>query len=122
MADFKSYMEKLSPELKEKYGDVKNATEFVMAELYDDEELMDEELNNVAGGRVPLALMASSSARFRCACGSDAIMAALPSHFKLLVCPTCYENGTKVPLCPTCSSKMILDSAAAKLSCPKCSA
>ena len=55
MADFKEHMKKLTPEKKEQLGDSKNSTEYIMNEIYSDEELLDKELNMVSGGVKPAA-------------------------------------------------------------------
>ena len=50
MSDFKKAVEKLSGKKKEQLGDSRNSTEYIMKEIYSDEELLDEELNMVSGG------------------------------------------------------------------------
>ncbi len=114
MSNFKMYMESLSPEIRAKYADVTNATEFIMAELYNDEELLDEELNKVTGG-------SAAPTPFRCKCGSTAYMADHPGSRHYLVCYSCYDKGIDVPVCQKCGSKLTLDKAKALLDCPECS-
>ena len=110
MSDFKKFLEGLSPEQQEKYAGITNATDFIMNELYEDEELLEEELNMVSGG---------FRSTFRCKCGADAVVANCKDGSARFVCPDCVSKGLKIPTCK-CGMQMKFNPSHRMLICPKC--